>query len=128
MEPIFYIYPANGCLRVLIIHLSHFKTATKLFLKCILVHFYILSLLVFPPASFNECCFALCSTSRLQFGIWGSWLDSKTVVTQCLLLIKPRRRARVGAGWVDAGWEGSCSVRRVDVVVVFVDVLVMEVN
>lgn len=32
--------------------------------------------------------------------------------------------------WVQAGWMlgGSCSVRRVDVVVVFVDVLVMEVN
>lgn len=79
----------------------------------------------FPP-SFNECCFALCSTSRLQFGIWESWLDSKTVVTQCLLLIKPRRRAE----WVKAGWVlgGSCSAWRVGVVVVFVDVLVVEVN
>ncbi len=78
----------------------------------------------FPP-SFNECCFALCSTSRLQFGIWDSWLDSKTVVTQCLLLIKPRWRAE----WVQAGWVlgGSCSAWRVDVVV-FADVLIMEVN
>lgn len=103
------ISPANGRLRVLIIHLSHLKTATELLLKCILVHFCILQLLgfFFFPPSFNECCFALCSTSRLQFGIWESWLDSKTVVTQCLLLIKPRRRGE----WVKAGWVlgGSCS-------------------
>lgn len=48
------------------------------------------------------------------------------MVTQCLLLIKPRRRAE----WVKAGWVlgGSCSAWRVGVVVVFVDVLVVEVN
>lgn len=78
------------------------------------------------PSSFNECCFALCSTFRLQFGIWESWLDSKTVVTQCLLLIKPCRRAE----WALAEWVpgGSCSAWRVNVVVVYVDVLVLKQN
>lgn len=120
------ISPANGRLRVLIIHLSHLKTATELLLKCILVHFFAFYRSLFFPPSFNECCFALCSTSRLQFGIWESWLDSKTVVTQRLLLIKPRQRAE----WVQTGWVlgGGCCAWRVDVVVVvFVDVLVVEV-
>lgn len=79
---------------------------------------HILALLVFSLRSFNECCFALCSTSRLQFGIWDSWLDSKTVVTQRLLLIKPHRRAE----WVQTG--GGCFACRVDVVV-FMDILVV---
>lgn len=93
------ISAANGRLRVLIIHLSHLKTATELLLKCILVHFFAFYRYLFFPPSFNEWCFALCSTSRLQFGIWEGWLDSKTVVTQRLLLIKPRRRAE----WVQSG-------------------------
>lgn len=76
----------------------------------------------FLPPSFNECCFALCSTSRLQFGIWDSGLDSKTVVTQCLLLIKPRRMAK----WVQAWWVQQC-LESMNVVV-FLNVLVMEVN
>lgn len=78
---------------------------------------------VFFSLSFNECCFALCRTSRLQFGIWESWLDSNTVVTPCLLLIKAGWRAE----WVLGGGKRS-AVAAVAAVFVVDDVLVLEVN